>query len=213
MKLKSWSEFRAGMAGCLTQFDPVVREHVLIALYHRAWQREWLEGIREDVKTKAPQLHAERIRVGRLRKRLQKAIKAVRKENRGGNQGYLVRDYVGEAILGLERAARELQILDSGFAARIHPALRTKKENAVASRSAPVEIWSVFPGFGIAKIDQMFIQWMSDYLEILVTPRGKRLSSEKINEIIVATLQMAYGERITTHKVKMARRRLRQKPQ
>jgi hypothetical protein len=213
LKLKPWDEFTARMAGHMNQFDEGLRQHVLIAVYHRAWQREWLEGIRTDEKTKAPQLHAERIRVERMRKRLQKAIRSVRKANADGNQGFLARDYIGEAISGLEQSVRELLILENGRVAQMHPALRNKKEKTVSSNSAPEEIWSIFPGFGIAQIDQMFIQWMAQYLGNLATRKGKRLSSEEINRIISATLAAAFGELFTTDRVKTTRRRLRKRHQ
>jgi hypothetical protein len=98
LKLKPWDEFTAGMAGIVAKFDPELREHVLIALYHMASHRQWLEDIREKVKSKAPQLHRERIQVQRFRKRVQTAVKAVRKANEGGNHGFLVRDSLRDAL-------------------------------------------------------------------------------------------------------------------
>jgi hypothetical protein len=213
MRLKSWNEFTAGMAGYMTQFDPRLRKHILVALFHQAGQREWLEGIREDVKSKAPQLHAERIRVGRLRRRVQKAVKAVQKADIKGNQGFLSRDYVGEAILLLKLAHSESQFLENAFMARIHPALRKKKEKAVTTNLDTEGVWPLFPGFGGAKVDQMFVQWMADYLEKLVTRQGKRLSPGAINKIICETVAAAFGGGFSTEGVKTTRRRLRKKLQ
>jgi hypothetical protein len=49
LKLKSWEDFSAGMEKHMTEFDEILREHILIALYHRAEQRRWLEELRSKV--------------------------------------------------------------------------------------------------------------------------------------------------------------------
>jgi hypothetical protein len=208
LELRPWDEFERDMAPYMTQFDEALREHILIALYTRAAQRCDLENLRTQEKRRIPPLRRERIRGVRMRKHVQNAIRSL--ESAGANLDLVVTYYIFEAEALLRRALVDLQFLEDLRAACVHPDLRTEIEKTTKIKSLPMEQWNLFPSFGFAKVDHMFIGWMASYLQALRRRNGSPLRSAEVNRIIIATFKAAFGESCTEDRVKTARRRLKE---
>lgn len=210
LQLSSWDDFANDMADVAKRFDEPLREYVLLALWHNASFWAWLEDMRDKERLRARLLRRERIHADRMRRHIKNAIVSLNKVGTGRGLESLGKNYVRDASRLLEMAVEDFLFLDDLLRALIHPALRTAKEKGQKVQSAEMGQWSIFPGFGKAKIDQMFIAWMDRYLRGLVTSDGSRLSSAEINRIIVATMKAAFHRHLTEEAIRTARLRLSQ---
>ncbi len=214
-QLKSWEDFSAAMKDHLKQFDEIMREHVLMALFHRADMRGWLENLRSKERSRMereiPSIRRRRKLSRQMRIQINKAIESLRLARFFDDGTVFQRNSIAQAQFLLEEAFSELQVLEDSLAAAIHPEFRNKRERQVKTHSPQAEEWTQFPGFGSAKVDQLFFQWMEDYLGNLITVKGRRLSSAKIDQLISATLDAAFGHNYPADSIKVARRRMRKK--
>jgi hypothetical protein len=211
LELRSWDEFADSMKPLMDQFDEVLREHILMALYDRANFRGWMQDLRFKESKRAPVLRRERIRGDRMRGHIQNAIDALKKAKVTGTLVARETEYVREAEILLNRANDDLSFLEEVRIALVHPQRRNKTEKKRTVISAALEDWKVFPGFRKAKVDQMFIAWMESYLSVLITKRGRKLEPKETNELISATLQAAFHEGYTPEHVRSVRRLLAKK--
>jgi hypothetical protein len=208
LTLRPFNDFERDMAEFAAQFDGILRELVPIALYSRAGQRMDLENLRLKEKSGVPLLRKRRMRAEQKRKNLQNVIKSLNKLTADGISESTEAPAINQAKVLLRRAVEDLKLLEDYCAAHIHPDFRTESEKKVTRHSTPEERWSLIPGFGVAKVDQLFIASMEEYLKVLVTQKGSQLSSAEIDRVIIATVKAAFGEYFTIDKVKTARRRL-----
>jgi hypothetical protein len=210
--LRTWKEFTDDMAPHMAQFEQPMRKLILSALYGRASLRSDLESLRALEKNRVPRLRRQRRQAGTMRKRAQKLLQSLKEPGNlpilslpGGN-------YIHLGQRRLEKAAEELRWLEDLCAFCIHPTLRNPREKEIAGGSALLARWRLFPGFGVAKIDQMFIGWMESYLKLLARSNGSRLPAAEIDRIVTATLKAAFGEYRTEEQIKTTRRRLAKQP-
>lgn len=106
----------------------------------------------------------------------------------------------------VEQEISYLLSIEGSYIANIHPKFRTDAEKARGVHSSTLEHWKLIPGFGIAKINHMFIAWMEDYLKALVTKNGRHLGPTQITRIIKKTLE-AFKVYTSEEAIKSARRR------
>lgn len=208
LKLKSWEDFRAAMEDHMKQFDAVMRENVLIALYSSAGHGSWLENMRTVEKNQVPILRKDGERAKQMRSEIEEIIKSL--ESVQTNDGFEVvaNSYLFQAASLLRRAVADLGISEDSFAAAIHPKFRTDIDEETKAQLSRAERWNLISGFGIAQIQHMVIGSMVDYLSILVTKKGRRLRMVEIDRIIATALEAALGGGHTSDKVKTARIRL-----
>jgi hypothetical protein len=141
LSLRPWDEFTRDMAPFMDQFDEVLREHILIALYDRASFRAWLEDLRFKEAKRAPILRKERLHGERIRRHVQRAIRALDKAIEvaqvvGEPEHVRETEYVREAKALLKRTVEDLSFLEELRIALVHPARQNKYEKARKIASA-----------------------------------------------------------------------------
>jgi Asp-tRNA(Asn)/Glu-tRNA(Gln) amidotransferase C subunit len=208
LKLKSWEDFSAAMEDHMKQFDDVMRENTLIALYSSAGHGLWLENMRTEEKNQVPILRIDRKRAKQMRSEIEKIIKSVESVQTTDSQEIVANSYLFQATSLLRRAVADLRISEDSLAAAIHPKFRTKVEKRTKAQSPRADRWSLIPDFGMAKIEYMVFAKMVDFLRSLVTKKGQSLRLVEMDRIIATALEASLGGGHTSDKVKTARIRL-----
>lgn len=216
-KLRPWDAFTSAFTSALTsderhymdQFDPRMREHILVALYGRAEMREDLENLRTHERNRSGTLRKMRRQALEFRNRLRKFLQYLDDPGNTFLRNLPGGDDLRRARRRLGQEEKKLQILQTLLAFSIHPALRNANERAIAGKSELLQSWKRLPGFGTATVDQRFIGWMDSYLRLLVRSNGRPLPSAEIDRIIVDTLKAAFGYHCAEDRVKVTRRRLK----
>ncbi len=207
-QLKSWEDFSAAMEEHMKQFDEILREHILIALYSSSGHGLWLENMRTEAKNQVPILRKDRKRAKQMRSEIEKIIKSVESVQTKDGFEVVANSYLFQAASLLKRAVADLCISEDSLAAAIHPKFRTEVEERTKAQSPRADRWSLIRGFGMAKIEYMVIGEMVDYLRILVTKKRLRLPLVEIDKIIATALNATYNGGHTEAQVKTARIRL-----